>query len=264
MDMWAPYRDAVWKVFGREMVIVVDKFHVVQMIKKAFEEARKETEAQLRRQAKQAGIAEAKKLNEELKAIRRSRGKFLMSDRLLALVKDGSEEMRQTLEEHLILADTRGATRDLFRIYRMRTPSEAAKYYEIWKKSFDPKLWKYFGGVFSSFEEWGREILNYWDYRRATNAYTESANGRLKWRRRLGAGYEFETYRAFALYSVSRPRSARHESPKTRQKRLARRKAQLRRDIATEALTEETYAQRCQSKLMRPRPADGLQYVLEL
>jgi transposase len=41
----------------------------------------------------------------------------------------------------------------------------------------DPKLRKYFDGVFSNFEQWGREILSYWDYR-ATNAYTEAANGR--------------------------------------------------------------------------------------
>ncbi len=261
MDMWPAYRDAVRKVFGPETVIVVDKFHVVEMIRSAFKEARKETEKQLRQQARQAGGSEAQKLDAVRQSIRRNHKRFLMPARLLELLEDGGNEMKEVLTEHVLLMDAREATQDLLRIYHRKTASAAANYYDVWKRSVDPKLRKYFDGVFSNFEQWGREILSYWDYR-ATNAYTEAANGRLKWRRRFGGGYEFETYRAFALYSVSRPRSALHESPETRRKRLAKRKARLRRYTATHVLSEAAYTNKYQFKLMRPWPSNEAQISL--
>lgn len=70
------------------------------------------------------------------------------------------------------------------------------------------RLSKYpFKNVIETFSEWRGEILNYIDYRdrfpiKATNAFAEMANGKIKEANRLGKGYNFEVLRMKLLYGA--------------------------------------------------------------
>lgn len=47
MDMWEPYREAVRTVFTQNIIIVVDKFHILRLANYYLKTARKEHRAEL-------------------------------------------------------------------------------------------------------------------------------------------------------------------------------------------------------------------------
>jgi len=46
IDLWSHYRDAVIEVFGKQVSVVADRFHVVQNLNEAIHEARREAQSQ--------------------------------------------------------------------------------------------------------------------------------------------------------------------------------------------------------------------------
>lgn len=53
-------------------------------------------------------------------------------------------------------------------------------------------------------DNWKKEIFNYFDYGRYSNAVTETLNGIIKKVNRAGNGYQFEVLRAKMLYGAGR------------------------------------------------------------
>ncbi len=274
MDMYHPYRTAVREVFGRNTRIVVDKFHVVQTINKAFDKVRTDTEARLRSSASQQGRIKAAETRASRRMVRRHRISYLVPRKALdALPERDREEMMATLKQHEALLFAYEARQDLLGIYYARSPSEAASHYERWKLSLSPEVARFFGNVFASFQEWGEEILNYWNWkwgqRTATNAFTEAVNGILQLRRLTGRGYDFPAMRAFAVHGIKLKKARppfgsewKNDPTIQTRKRPPKREPRLRRGVATEPEFGARYTLEFAEKMARPQYYDAEQLEL--
>jgi hypothetical protein len=78
-----------------------------------------------------------------------------------------------------------------------REAAEAA--YFDWREKIPAKFGFAFREILKAFDNWHREIFNYFDYK-VTNAFTESTNNLVKTLQRTGRGYSFEVIRAKVLY----------------------------------------------------------------
>lgn len=88
-----------------------------------------------------------------------------------------------------------------YAIYEVRTPEEAWGEYLHWESTIPKELAKPFRVVKTACCNWRPYILNYFDDQRATNAFTESFNAKVRAVYRNGWGYTFERLRAKALYT---------------------------------------------------------------
>jgi len=184
IDMWRPYREAIQEVLPNT-AIVVDKYHVARMG------------------------------NESLERVRRK-----MKDTLPPEVNLGLKHDRKLLtkrqhdltdEQHLIVSGwlnsfpLLGAAYDLkeryFKIWDLETKEEALAEYLNWEASIPLELAKAFKPIPVAWRTWRKYILNYFDDRRITNAFTESFNAKIRRAYRNGHGYSFEVLRARVLFS---------------------------------------------------------------
>ena len=182
MDMWRPYRDAVYETLPRAM-IVVDKFHVIKEVTNAMESFRKEFQ----------------------KALTKPRRISLKNSRWLMLRNEEelNDEQRQKLKqlfgtypELMYPYELKEAFRD---IYNSGNRYIAEKKFEYWCEAI-PENYTSFLAVKDTVRNWYREIFNYFDYP-YTNAITESINNLIKSIEKAGRGYTFEVIRAKVLYA---------------------------------------------------------------
>lgn len=185
IDMWRAYRDAVKEVLP-DAIIIVDKFHVVKMANEALDTLR-----------------QALKL--ELKPNQRRQ---LKSDRKLLLKRekkltDYQKWLRDTwLGSFPELLQAYLMKEALFDFYEAKSKEEAEEYYQSWLTALNdlPKpIRAAYRKLVTSFKNWHTEIFTYFDYK-ATNAYSESLNNRIKGTIRDGRGYSFRVLRAKILY----------------------------------------------------------------
>ena len=188
MDMWNPYRDAVYASLPNAS-IVVDKFHIVRMANKALDDYRKSLKAQLGK-----------------------RNINLKQERYLILQREDSLDITNQIFRDAWFAEFP----QLKTIYELKetffnifdtdyTREEAYKAYTDWKKSI-PKDITVFDELIATMSSWKREWLNYFDQkfneRRVTNAFVEGANSAIRKIEAVGAGYDFDVLRAKVMMCV--------------------------------------------------------------
>lgn len=184
MDMWAPYRDAVYSSLPNASV-VVDKFHVLRMANQGLETIRK-------------GIRDD---------LTQKQRRGLMHDRFVLLKREADLDPfeRLTLEvwtkNFPSLAEAYRAKESFYAIYNAKNANEARELYAAWLARLAPGVKDAFAPLTTAMGNWENEILNYFGHP-VTNAYTECLNGLLRVINRCGRGYSFEALRAKILFSA--------------------------------------------------------------
>ncbi len=220
IDMWRPYRDAA-RIALRDAQVVIDKFHVVRMLNAACETVRKSLRSSLTKHQRRG----------------------LVNDRFLILKRerDLTDKDRMMLDGWLLNYPALAAAYETkeagYRIYEAASSADAAERYAIWKASVPHEMRGAFGDFQRAWENWGDEILAYFDHR-ITNAYTESLNNLIRTTNRIGRGYSFEALRAKILLSenghkIVRPKFQRIRSPDVMERRAFEPEPNLGVDLST-------------------------------
>lgn len=184
MDMWKPYRDAVYAVLPNAYV-VIDQFHVVRQANVALNEIRK---------------AQRKKLNKK-QNLQLKRERFVMLKRPKSLDFTHLVYRDAWFNELPTLKVAYNLKEGLFNMYKCKSKEEAIAYYEDWKKSI-PKEMKEFKAIAKTIDGLKKEVFNYFDGR-VTNAISEGVNSVIRDIDGHGRGYDFEILRAKALFYLN-------------------------------------------------------------
>ncbi|MGE8128924.1 ISL3 family transposase [Methylobacterium sp. NPDC080182] len=187
MDMSTLYRSAVKDVF-EWADIVVDKFHVIQLVTNAMDQAR---------------IAFTDDLPQPLAAELRQQARIFNKNRF-----------KLTAKQKQLLKDIKAASPQLARAHRLKEKFEriysyanrieAEHAFDEWCNFLEntkySKVNEHFLSVRNTVgKDWRTEIFNYWTHGRFTSAFTESMNANLKRINRYAKGLDFETLRAKAI-----------------------------------------------------------------
>jgi len=185
MDMWEPYRDAVYQTLPNAK-IVIDKFHVVKMANDALNTLRKSFKNRL-----------GKKKNKSLK---QERYLLLKREHDLKPLPDIAfrDAWFNEIPELKVAYDLKES---LFKIYDASTKSEAKMLYNKWKASI-PDDMSEFREVAKTIDNWYTEIFNYFDYK-VTNAFVEGINSTIRAIESQGRGYTFEVLRAKVMFFIN-------------------------------------------------------------
>jgi len=199
MDMWSPYKDAVYDVLGNDIYIVVDKFHVIQLINNTLETIRR-------------------RLNQTCNKAQR---KYLKNSRWLLLYN--SEDLNYTqslalkeLFAHYPVFEEPYMLKEEFRdIYQCSNRKFAEISYDKWcsKAIAYPE----FQDAINTINKWYKEIFNYFDFQ-FTNAVTEASNRLINEIAQRGRGYSFDALRAKVLYNNRACTSTKFRHVKTPRK----------------------------------------------
>ncbi|WP_273280967.1 ISL3 family transposase [Pseudooceanicola atlanticus] len=182
IDMWRPYREAVAYAMP-QAVIVVDKWHVLRIANDAMETARRRYQGLLK-----------DKDRRELK-----RGKAIFLKAPYNLTDSELLNLDGWLKN---VPELRGAyeTKEAFKaIWKHKNSDDAKEALHAWRAGVPKHLLNLFRPAMTATKNWEREVLNYFDHGRFTNAPTEARNRVIKMTNRLGAGYSFDAIRARAL-----------------------------------------------------------------
>ena len=187
MDMWKGYREAVYEVFGDKVLVVVDHYHVIQALMEQFQKCRNNLFANL------------------------EEGSLKSFKNYQSLLKMNLEDLSnaQKMELNRLFKAVPGlkeayALKEAFRsIYRCEKRQDAENAFKQWCASI-PKADEYdpFRSVARTVNAWYKEIFNYFDAERVSNAATEALNGVIKKINRQGNGYSYEVLRAKMLYGA--------------------------------------------------------------
>jgi transposase len=177
IDMWNTYRILAKKTFPHAKV-VVDKFHVIQLVTRAMEKVRREERARLRKARIPNNLG--------------NRYMFLRNFDALPPGDDIIDELDIALGQHPIVKvayDLKERFRD---VWKAKTRAEAEAVYSEWAHAaLDSECALVFAPVIRSVSNWKEEIFAYHDVQ-LTNAYTESFNAVARKMNRAGNGYSFE------------------------------------------------------------------------
>lgn len=208
IDMWPPYRDAVYAVMPQAKV-VVDKFHVLRMGNDAMEQTRKALRATLS--------------DKERRGLMHDR--FVLLKRRHSLTDGEYLKLSGWISNYPLLGEAYRLKEEYFGIYDAADGFEARERYRRWVYSIPPELVEHWKPILTAWSNWQPEILEYFEHR-ITNALTESLNSVLRSLERAGRGYSFDVLRAKILFSErahkhTRPKFARQPVPPQREPRLA-------------------------------------------
>ena len=194
MDMWRPYKEAVYECLP-DANIVIDKFHVVKEINGLLNLYKNEMI-----------------INKRPCPIKNSDIKYLLARGSDNLTQEQADKLSMVFMIYPEL-ETAYSIKENFRcLYYCDNKEDALKAYEDWKDSFPPEL-KTMQPIIKTVENWKKEIFNYFDFR-YTNAITESLNNLIKHLERAGRGYSFEVLRAKVLFGQAsvKPKYAYNKS----------------------------------------------------
>jgi transposase len=183
MDMWNPYRTAVYKTLPNAD-IVVDKYHVDSMANVALDAYRKS----LKKQLGERNIV----LKKDKHVLLRREDKLDWTDKVI----------RETwFSEIPELRTMYNLKEEFFKIYdKAQNKRQGIAMYEQWKKSI-PEGIAFFDDVLTSLENWKHEITNYFTYK-VNNAFVEGANSAIRAIESQGRGYDFDVLRAKVMFCV--------------------------------------------------------------
>jgi transposase len=198
IDMHAPYLQALTEQLS-QVFVVIDRFHVIQLLNRAVDRARKEIRESLSdRQRRQ-----------------------LMHDRFLLLKRH--RDLKES--ELLILEAWLNQFPDLQAIYLCKeafadiyeSPSlaEAEEYYVAWLERVEQcGISDAFNEFLRAVENWYPWIFNYFLHKH-TGGFVEGANSLARAVDRAGRGYSFPVLRARLLYGQHLLRQTKRRAPKT-------------------------------------------------
>jgi len=183
MDGWSPYRDAVREVYGQNVQIVSDKFHILRTVNHCMHMAQK----QIALREKQVPGRDT-----------RRRQKRVLLKRKKNLTEQEQVKLSKEIVDAPLLKAAYDAKEAFFAIYALKSRHAAESALSEWEAGLTPELCSVFKAVLTTVKNWRSEILAYWDYP-VTNAYTEAANGQIKRIAQSGRGYTFPELRTRIL-----------------------------------------------------------------
>lgn len=192
MDMYRPYKSIIQKVLPSAH-IVVDHFHVIQLINRKMDEIR----ASIRKSLDADGR----------KAMLHIR-KLTMANR-----EDIDEDAKQLLMKTFRLYPQLGTAyylkEQVRTMYNCKSRFQAGL---IFKSIIDsiPSSGGPLSSVKTTYKSWANEIMNYFDYP-YTNAFTESANNGIKDIYKVARGLSFDQLRYKVLFSTKATKEAKFE-----------------------------------------------------
>ena len=189
MDMWDGYRQAVYEVFGDRVKVVIDRFHVIQELISQMQKCRNNIYDHL-----PEGSLRNHKNNLSL---------------LKTNLEDLDDEMKRQLNRLFVVApDIKlcyGLKESFRSIYRCETRAQAEEAFERWAASIpNNDDFKPFKSMVKTVRKYHKEIFNFFECERVTNAITESLNSIVKKINRFGNGYSFDVLRAKILFGAGR------------------------------------------------------------
>lgn len=177
IDMWHQYRMVAKKAFPHAKV-VVDKFHVIQLVTRAMEMVRREERKRLR--------------DLRIPNLLGQRFMFLRNFEDLPPGDQVIDDLDIALGQHPIVKEAYDLKESFRRIWKAKSRQEAEDIYDSWAHdAIDSKCARCFAPVIRAVSNWREEIFNHFDLQ-LTNAYTESFNALARKMNRAGNGYSFE------------------------------------------------------------------------
>jgi transposase len=192
IDGHAPYRKAVEKVFGQNVCVVYDKFHVVK----------KANHCMSRIKASAAASTKQGPMTRRL-------SRRILLKRKKNLSKEEAKKLKTLLSKAPDVKAAYLAKEEFFEIYELKTRRGAKRAFAKWANDMTPDLEDVFKPLLTTLKNWREEILAYWDHREITNSFTEAMNGQVRRIARGGQGYSFPQLRKRLLDGYrSKPRDA--------------------------------------------------------
>lgn len=194
IDMHRPYKEAVIFVLPKTK-IVIDRFHVIQLVTKALERIR-------------VNLG---------KDVSKTDRRYLINSRFMLLknrenLKIGDYEKLNLLFEMYPNYGVAYNLKESFRkIYDCNNKEDAIRTFKEWCESIPDKMPE-FKDVVKTINKWSAEIFNYFEHR-YTNAYTESLNNLIKEIEKRGRGYSFEALRAKVLFGTTATKPPKYSRP---------------------------------------------------
>ena len=167
-DMYDGYINAAKEVFGKNVIITVDRFHVAKLYRKCLDDVRKQ---EMKRLKKELPEEEYKKLKGAMHALRKNEA---------GLTPDEREVLRTLFGHSEILKEVYGFCDDLTYIFNSRLSKEKAlQEIESWKEMTEIYDLKCFEKFIKTLDKYDEEITNYF-IGRQTSGFVEGLNNRIK------------------------------------------------------------------------------------
>lgn len=182
-DMYKNYLAAAREAFPHAKP-VVDKFHVVKMANEAMEVVRKSIKK---------GLSDYHR-----KLLKNDRKLMLMRER--DLTPANKLVIAEWFDKMPALGAAYASKERFFKLYDATDLKEATLAYDEWRRTIPAGQEELWGGLAGTVDRWRGPIFNYFtmDYR-VTNAFTESANRKMKDLNRATRGMSFDSFRAKVL-----------------------------------------------------------------
>jgi transposase len=191
MDFFEGYAKAVYKSFPFPPLVIIDRFHVIQLLNRHMDTIRKRVHAE----EKKNNIGKAKMLKNERKIFMAN-----MED----LNDDTLTRLSEWFKEYPVLEEVYYLKETFRAIYNCAGRADAEIAFDKWCGSVPSHLPEYVSLV-TTFTERKEHILNWYD-KKYTNAFTESVNNITKDIEKRGRGYNFEVLRMIVLLSFRVPK----------------------------------------------------------
>lgn len=165
-DMWEGYVNAVHEVFGKEMRVTIDRFHVMKQLQERLTQARRQIQRTLSK--------------EEAEVLKGSRWLWTKNDENLTLAeRERLEALKKQFPQLKELAEAKESLRSIFEDRGVHGALEGKKRLQAWMKDvekFGLKALQQFCGTLT---RWLDGIANYF-VTRSSNGRTEGFNHGLR------------------------------------------------------------------------------------
>lgn len=186
MDFASGYAYAVKSILP-DALIVIDRFHVIQLVNRCVDNVRKDLQNEYRQQGY------------DIRLFKRSRTLFMSN------LEDLNDNALKAMQQWFDLFPELYAaymTKETFRdIYNSKTYEKAEALFDTWISDL-PDYYR-FNAMKNTFIDRKEHILNYFKCGQ-TNAYTESVNNLIKKTEKAGRGYKFDVLRERCILSINK------------------------------------------------------------
>lgn len=188
MDFAEGYASCVKEILPRA-VIVIDKFHVIQLINRCVDNVRKDLQNYYRSQGC------------DIRMFKQSKTLFMMnwenlSETAMEKLNGWFADFPELYEAYMV----KETFRDIYATAKRY--DDASRMFNDWLNAVPD--WERFRAMKETFAKRKEHIINYWRYRQ-TNAYTESVNNAIKKIEKAGRGYSFDNLRERCILSINNP-----------------------------------------------------------
>ena len=165
-DMWDAYVTAAYEVFGTQVIVTIDRFHVMKNFQECLTGARRELQ---------------KKLSDADRAeLKGSRWLWVTNwENLSAEQQQELEALKKRFPELGKLADQREALRGLFNDLAIRNPADGRQRLQAWLEQAKALGVVALNKFFKTLTNWMDKIANYF-HSRSSNGRTEGFNHGLR------------------------------------------------------------------------------------